>query len=78
MHAPPLGWSGAQWPEPSQWFAGVHWLSLAQEVPHAPLDPVHRYGAQLGVPGWPDSTNVHVPSMALHTSQLPAQAVSQQ
>jgi hypothetical protein len=56
----------------------VHCVSLPQLTGHVPLDPVHRYGAQLGVPRVPAERKVHVPGVALHTSQLPAHALLQQ
>ncbi len=70
----------------TQWFEPSHQLPLEQpaslvQVPGQLVpEPLHRYGAQLGLPVEPAGLGVHVPKLpdTLHASQAAPQAVLQQ
>jgi hypothetical protein len=66
-----------------QYALRAQFASVAQAEPHAALEPVHTFGAQLGMPGEPAASSVQVPScvapaICAHTSHGPPHVVSQQ
>src|SRR5262245_9102666 len=68
---------------PSQYAPGPQSASIAHEVAHVALEPLQRYGAQLGVPGapagaMPQTPSALAPSAAAHTSQGAEQGALQQ
>jgi hypothetical protein len=78
VHAPPLGFWLVQAPL-KQVLPAAHWVSLAHEVGQEADEPLHRKGAQVGLPELPEATGLHVPTLPgrLHASQEPLHAVLQ-
>ncbi len=67
-----------QVPELQKWPAAQS-PSVPQLSGHAGETPLHTNGAHAGfAPAAPAARTVHVPAVALHTSQPPAQTVLQQ
>ena len=58
----------------------AHWLSFVQVVGQDAEVPLHRNGAQVGLPAPPAATGLHVPTLParLQASQEPPHAVLQQ
>ena len=77
-HAPPLGFWLVQTPL-KQVLPLAHWLSLVQAAGQDAEEPLHRNGAQVGLPALPAATGLHVPTLpvTLQALQEPPQAVLQ-
>ena len=61
---------------PLQKLPAAHCASALQLFGQVAEPATHRYGAQVGLPGRPPGV-VQVPGCALHTSQVPPQALEQ-
>ncbi len=78
VQLPPLGFWLVQTP-PTQVLPLAHWVSLVQAVGQLADEPLHRNGAQVGLPVLPEATGLQVPTLpaTLQESQEPPQAVLQ-
>ncbi len=69
---------GRHEPVDTQYWVAVQFASLAQESGQPALVPLHRYGAQLGLPGPVVAMQVPTDPLTLHALQAPVHAVLQQ
>jgi hypothetical protein len=74
VHFPPLGCFFWHWLVASQYAVGAQSVSFVHEVAQPSALPGQVYGAQLGLPGLPAASWVHVPGIVVHESHFPLHA----